>query len=150
MRFAGLAVAAFLLSGCATPRVSAPLRPSHAGFQPRATPRPEVVLREYRRERGCKGPAYAAVQRYAAQWLDTVVSVPTDASRVTEAIRNGRFRIQFAEAAARKRCLDVARDVYLEVNGIFTGDPYSSLRQRAGLGLSKLGPRPARSDDPQH
>ena len=145
MRFGGVAVVILsigaLVSGCAapagTPSISRPV------FQ-RPTPLQEqkMIIDGYRKERGCRGRAYARARRYAGRWLDTVVSVPTEPRRVASAVENGRFRIRLAESAARKRCFDAARDTYVGVSEIFTGDPYSDLRQRAERGLNGL-PQPS-------
>ena len=144
-----------LLSGCAAPQATPPSI-ARSVPQPRLTAQQQqkLVIEHYRKETSCRGRAYAAASRYASKWLDSVVSVPTDPRRVAGAVQNGRFRIRIAEAAARKRCFDVARDTYLEVNNIFTGDPYSNLRQRVHAGLNALpsgakpGPLPA--GDVQH
>jgi len=129
-----------LLFGCAAPDRPAPPTIQHYARRPLSGPQRELVLIErYRGERGCKGAAYAAARRYAQDHLDAVVSEPTQPERVAGAVRNGRFRLAVAQAAARKRCREVARETYREVNDIFTGEPYAGLRQRAKTGLEALG-----------
>ncbi len=139
--WAGLGCFALLLtSGCAAPTATVASKPHYDVVQRRQTPaqRAIAVIDGYKRESGCKGRAYDAAHRYAANWLDSVVSVPTDTRRVTDAMENGRFRLRLAQTAARKKCFDVARVTYLEVNEIFTGEPYSALRARANVGLTTL------------
>jgi hypothetical protein len=144
MSFAGRAqsilCALALLSGCASPRDTVPTTRPAPQQRPTGA---QAVIDSYRREKGCHGPAYEAARRYAATWLDSVVSVPTEPKRVAGAIENGRFRIRLAQAAARKRCFDVARDTYVEVKDIFTGDPYATVRQSADRGLTALAPHPS-------
>jgi hypothetical protein len=144
MRTAGCALvpcAAFaVLLGCAGPEGSAPPTLHPTVHRPLSGSQREVVLIDrYRGERGCKGTAYAAVRRYADEHLDGVVSEPTQPERVAGAMRNGRFRLALAQTAARKRCREVARETYRQVNEIFTGEPYAALRQRAKTGLEALG-----------
>ncbi len=141
-----------LLSGCATPHnaapskqvIAAPAHPRSAGAEQRAS-----MISGVRREKSCNGPAYASARRYAADWLDQVVSVPTDRTRIAQVMENGRFRIQLAQMAALHKCYEAARDTYAEVNEIFTGAPYSSLRRRADAALSKI-PRSAPPSAPNH
>lgn len=140
--FYALCLAAIaLVPGCARPGGSGPFITLNRVGPPHRPAEPDQqrgLIERYSRERGCRGRAYTAARQYAARWLDSVVSDPTDTRRLEEAKANGRFRIQLAQAAARKRCVEAARDAYLEVNDIFTGEAYSGLRQRADFGLHGL------------
>lgn len=150
MRLAGRAEIALsalaLLSACAAPQEVAPaVKPSHVVLQrrPAEGQSAALALSKFQKERDCNGPAYAAARRYAGDWLDTVVSVPTDARRIAGARENGQFRLRLAQAAARKGCVEAARETYAEVNEIFSGEPYSALRRRADVGLNALSSGPA-------
>lgn len=136
--FALLVAAA--LAGCASPPspTPAPLpRPAQARGKLTGA-EAAILLRDLRRERGCDGPAAAAARRYAAEWLDSVVSNPTDARRIPDARANARFRLRVAAVAARKHCPEIARQAYTEVGEIFTGAPYVGVRKQADSGLRGL------------
>ncbi|MBV8913080.1 MAG: hypothetical protein JOZ05_08605 [Acetobacteraceae bacterium] len=136
-----IAGAVAVLGGCA------------ARYQPAPAPRVEIdrnagtndrsaterdLLQRYRRERDCEGPSYARAHQHAVDTLDLAASAPTEAGGVPEAMGNGRFRMELAEAARRKHCVEVARKGYQEILEIFTGTPYAPLRRRATAGLNGL------------
>jgi hypothetical protein len=136
----GIAVLAVaFLCGCASnhppaPRVAA--KPRSLG--PTSRGEAAAILARYRRERGCTGPAYGRAVEYAGSRLDQAASFPADAGHISDATESARFRVQLAEAAARKRCFAQARQTYLDVMSIFTGPPYASWRKRATTGLNRL------------
>jgi hypothetical protein len=97
-----------------------------------------AMLRRYARERGCAGAAYSQARDYAVAKLNALASAPTEAGHIGDAFENGQFRIRLAQAAAQKRCYEVASRTYGEVIDVFTGPPYSALRGRATTGLTSL------------
>ena len=130
-----------LIIGCTAPHLSPPTPVARVKVTHPILGDPQQrtrIINSLNREQGCKHGSFEAARTYAARWLDMIVSVPGDKKKLREATENGRFRLLIAEAAARRKCYDAAKESFIDVKEIFTGEPYSRLQKRADAGLSLL------------
>ena len=129
-----LVLLALLVAGCGQQQAAAPTLDNAIG---RMEDTVLVPMRAFEAEKpkGCNSKNLVEAEGAATY----AVNVMTPATHtLSGAMAAGDWMLQVADAARRAGCKDVARRLYERVLQIYVGFVYSSLRERAVVGIGDL------------
>jgi hypothetical protein len=129
-----LVLLALLVAGCSQQQAAAPTLDNAIG---RMEDTVLVPMRAFEAEKpkGCNSKNLGEAEGAATY----AVNVMTPATHtLSGAMAAGDWMLQVADAARRAGCKDVARRLYERVLQIYVGFVYSSLRERAVVGIGDL------------
>jgi hypothetical protein len=101
----------------------------------------ELTLAAYREwaqqvPRDCHSPKLLDAR---ASVLNTALMIKPGRDGFEAAYDAASWMLDVAEGAAANGCVATARDLYIKVRGLYTGSGYVRLRERASVGVERLG-----------